>query len=546
MKKRIFCGIIAAFMMLSSVSVMAGRTKPSLYTEYADDWALGKADEKAKSYWNENKAEEDKAAAEYSTIAAFREAFDAKYPGVRNGYIAEFKNSDTYKGYMPGYLFGETEHIVNAQDCVTAVPEEDGSIKICAGESATWGFYLPYNSRSIIIKYTGSGNITLTTEEFSYNPVELCEGSGAEQRIEFGVNSGRASNPQYRTFGSYGVLVEQVEHSGEKMVTIASDQEIYIHELCFEKEITMGPYMVESTAFPRSYIPEFSDNETEQKYEMETMSTVIIHEDANVILVNGGRRYIDNNNIETEPYNFDGSMYLPVSTLAKALGYYCEVIPEKGYALMRSDSHQVVLMGGNCTVAEGLSEPVAAPDNVFIYREGEILAAVRYFGELAGETVDYKNGLVAIDDKYTVRDIMEDGDFYAYMSEKIEPFAESKLSGKTYYVAPEGVGKDSNTGEYSSPITLLAASQIAVAGDTVVLQEGTYRETLVPANSGTERAPITYRAEEGKKVVISATAEISGGTLTDEAKRVYAFDMSSINNGTGTMGTGKDQIFVNG
>ena len=58
--------------------------------------------------------------------------------------------------------------------------------------------------------------------------------------------------------------------------------------------------------------------------------------------------------------------------------------------------------------------------------------------------------------------------------------------------------------------TIQAAADVAVAGDTVLIDAGVYREWVKPANAGTSDRPITYRARERGKVVISGADVIVG------------------------------------
>ncbi|RED93012.1 Ig-like domain-containing protein [Marinoscillum furvescens] len=81
-----------------------------------------------------------------------------------------------------------------------------------------------------------------------------------------------------------------------------------------------------------------------------------------------------------------------------------------------------------------------------------------------------------------------------------------------YHVAKDG--NDSNAGTESAPfLTISKAASIAVAGDVVTIHEGTYRETVSPANSGTEGSKITFQGAPGEKVIISAMEVIDGFTL---------------------------------
>jgi parallel beta-helix repeat protein len=74
--------------------------------------------------------------------------------------------------------------------------------------------------------------------------------------------------------------------------------------------------------------------------------------------------------------------------------------------------------------------------------------------------------------------------------------------GPAYYVAPDG--NDSNPGTESLPWkTLAKAASTATAGVTVFIKQGTYNERLVPVNSGTPAAPITFTSYPGDSVTIS-------------------------------------------
>ncbi|MHB8135353.1 MAG: right-handed parallel beta-helix repeat-containing protein [Anaerolineaceae bacterium] len=80
-----------------------------------------------------------------------------------------------------------------------------------------------------------------------------------------------------------------------------------------------------------------------------------------------------------------------------------------------------------------------------------------------------------------------------------------------YFVSP--FGNDSNPGTLSKPWrTLLKAGNTAIAGDTVKLLPGTYSEKLIPKNSGTADAIITYTADPG-----TVTLDGTGISMTNDA-----------------------------
>jgi len=68
---------------------------------------------------------------------------------------------------------------------------------------------------------------------------------------------------------------------------------------------------------------------------------------------------------------------------------------------------------------------------------------------------------------------------------------------QTYYVRTDG--SDANGGTSNTPggawLTIQKAADTMVAGDTVLVQAGTYAETVSPLNGGAAGNPITYQAQ---------------------------------------------------
>ena len=116
----------------------------------------------------------------------------------------------------------------------------------------------------------------------------------------------------------------------------------------------------------------------------------------------------------------------------------------------------------------------------------------------------------------------------------------ASAAGTTYYV--DAVNGDDAAGDGSSGSpwkTIGKAAAVAQAGDTVKIRTGVYRETVTPANSGTEGAWITFEAEEGADVTVSG-ADLVSGTWTAHSGSVYKI------NTVLNMGKWKNQVFVDG
>lgn len=115
----------------------------------------------------------------------------------------------------------------------------------------------------------------------------------------------------------------------------------------------------------------------------------------------------------------------------------------------------------------------------------------------------------------------------------------TSLQAATYYVSP--YGSDYADGSQTRPFqTVQQAASFATAGDTVIIREGVYRETVRPANSGTSGSPITFEAYPGETVTFSGGDPISGWTL--HSGNIYKTTAPISKMAT----KGESQIFING
>jgi hypothetical protein len=95
--------------------------------------------------------------------------------------------------------------------------------------------------------------------------------------------------------------------------------------------------------------------------------------------------------------------------------------------------------------------------------------------------------------------------------------------GAEYFAHPDGSGEECWRDQ---PCALGTAVPLAMAGDTVILMDGIYREGLYPENSGTEDAWITFRADDcalpiiegqGEDAVMDADGNYPSGVYIAEA-----------------------------
>lgn len=113
----------------------------------------------------------------------------------------------------------------------------------------------------------------------------------------------------------------------------------------------------------------------------------------------------------------------------------------------------------------------------------------------------------------------------------------SPAQAATYYVSPSG--SDSAPGTLEQPFqTIQKAASAMVAGDTVYIRAGVYRETVIPANSGTQAAPIRFMPYNGESVTVSGADVIPASSWTLSSGNIYKAPMSW------DLGAGANQVFL--
>lgn len=374
-----------------------------------------------------------------------------------------------------------------------------------AGGSATFAFYLPFNSDNIELVYSGT-------------PAPVTVFDGAQSYV--------IQPEEDMDMVTYKMPV--VERIGEKVYTFSSDTGVRLERVSFKLAPEKSGYANGEKQMA------ISDEE------FMIQKATIMRTDSPMMLVNSGRRYIDLDDMSATPIYIDGSVYLPIHTLARALSLYFEDLPDKKYVLLREGSDELVFTEGFSYYLnkEGVKTPV---ENVVRYQNGKTYLPVRYIAEFYGRVVGYKDGMIAIDDnKYYVADYLDDSTAVnKYIDEKFAEMMPSDTEGKTWYVAKSGNASDSNPGTIDAPfLTISKAGQVAEAGDTVIVKEGTYRETVTVKNNGTPTAPIVFKAAEGEKVVISAAEPVSNFIT-------YGENLVAASIPSEDMGFGKNQVFFN-
>ncbi len=106
---------------------------------------------------------------------------------------------------------------------------------------------------------------------------------------------------------------------------------------------------------------------------------------------------------------------------------------------------------------------------------------------------------------------MKNRDYFCFIAGLVLFMLLSNRISAQYYVSP--TGSDNNPGTLEQPFkTIQKAAGLMVAGDTCFIREGQYRETVTPANSGTQEAPIVFTSYNNERVVILGSDSVSGWT----------------------------------
>jgi len=84
-----------------------------------------------------------------------------------------------------------------------------------------------------------------------------------------------------------------------------------------------------------------------------------------------------------------------------------------------------------------------------------------------------------------------------------------------WYVSPTGAGAAAaDCPTRATPCSLTSAAAGAVAGDTVYLTSGSYQQPLIVANTGTEAAPITFKADTCSTPIIESMTSVDDNQTT--------------------------------
>lgn len=385
----------------------------------------------------------------------------------------------------------------------------DGQMTTTSGGSVTYDFFLSFDAEKIEVACQAGTKGTVTVSAEGTEPVS------AEPDAETGVATCTFTSPL---------------RMGDCVLELSFSAAMNVTDVTLKEKDTK--FIKGSGGTNDIWLPNLSDEE------VNIQTAVLVKNNASIIMVNGSRRYLDEQDLDTKPIEIDGALYLPIKPLARALEYYYEYLPSKNYILMRHGNVNYEWRDGVMTkqVVDGEAEVINITPH---FAEGRVCLPLRYFAEEAGETVLFKDGVAVVDFRNIAKKIVSDADTFDHILKEFKPFEVASQVGTTYYVAQSFNAGDNNPGTIDAPFkTLAKAGSVAQAGDTVIIREGVYREILKPQNDGTETSPITFRAMEGEDVLLTATEEVKDFVDMGDGTVAGYMDWD--------LGVGRNQVFYNG
>lgn len=302
--------------------------------------------------------------------------------------------------------------------------------------------------------------------------------------------------------------IPMILRQGSQLIEISSDAPVTISDITISKMPKGAPTW-------SNYIVDYTP------YEEAFQTTVVVDINSVAIKVDNAMRYINYDDVSETPLVADGRVYLPAKTIARAFSMYYEDYPELSYVFLSNDNIEIYAgTKDSYSIKNGIKNPL---ESFIVYRDGKAYVPVRQLAELVGLTVDYKDGYVIIDERVCVKNIMKNDTLFEELKNEFEKYKLANAKGgNVYHVAKTPIASDDNIGnEYFPYATISKAAEVAKAGDTVIIHEGIYRETVTPENDGTATDPIIFKAAEGENVVISAFDEVSGFIPYDTAKNIW-------------------------
>ncbi|MBO4897439.1 MAG: hypothetical protein J5590_03985 [Clostridia bacterium] len=388
---------------------------------------------------------------------------------------------ETINTYTSEYA-GPTVYVLDLSSCTMSenANVSSGGVTINAGGKASFDMFFDADVEDVSVTYKNASSGTLTV-------------STGKKSCVFQVNG---SDTQKKSFS---------ERCGSHTVTLSSSANVTVTSVTFHKAKIEG-------------ISNRADLQIEYGEYDKAMQTAVVVSDQKIALkVNGAFRYLDYDDTAVSPINIDGRLYLPIHAAARAFSLYYEDYPDKNYAYLSNDNFELYQKNGECYVIKNGKKEYYG--RFMVYSNGTAWVPFRQLAELLGETVVWRcaddgDGFAIADDRIRAEAIVSNDDVFRALTDEFAQFDIKVLDRNNTYYVSQSSGSDENDGlsEETPFKTIQKAADLAQAGDTVIIHEGVYRETVTPQNGGMAAQPVIFKAAEGEDVTISAFEKVSGFT----------------------------------
>lgn len=268
----------------------------------------------------------------------------------------------------------------------------------------------------------------------------------------------------------------------------------------------------------------------------ETLKTAIIFNlNSPIYMMGNAKSYINYNDASETPCLINNTAYVPLESFALSTGAYFE--ENDNFFLLRFDNVEVVLKDNKEYIQKNYGKYIEIAKDA-VKQNGRFYVPLKKYLELSGRYVIEKDGFIIADNELKVKNILIDRN-YSQLSSIYEELIYEPINGNIYYVSQDERASDTNDGSANAPFrTISKAAETAQAGDTVIIDSGTYREEVIPKSNGTNGNPITFRAAKGAEVTISALEQAPEDYAEENRLRVYSIE--------NMLPQGRNMVFLNG
>ena len=335
---------------------------------------------------------------------------------------------------------------------------EDGVLRVNSG-TAVVPIYFPFVGESMIVSYNAEDNADVTIK---------LEPTGSQMSTHF--NKGKSKQ----------TIKFPVTEPGEwKTMTITTTAPVTFLELQLVADQKEHDYGSRAGSVEVRY----SENEKALQ------TATILSTSSPIALIRNAKRYLCTDHLDLKPVVIDGTTYVPTEIIREALRECIEEDTANNTVVVKNEENFSMTFDKNgCTVKDFFNEK--RYDAKLIKVGEHYCLPIRFVSEAFNKVVKYIDGVIVIDEITRIEEIINKPEVVSYAKSAIKAV---KKQGRTIHVAQNHPNaNNTNSGSKDMPYkTINAATAVAEAGDTIIVHEGNYRETVTFKNDGVQGSPIT-------------------------------------------------------